>query len=73
MFVVSQDGCSVVMGNTVTQFRISKDEHDQKWHLYADTIGTNVADLGKFDTEDRAKEVLKIFCTLEDGTYIPKQ
>ena len=58
MIIVSQDKEKIVNFDNLTQVYITQDEEETAYFIRFETIDSLYDDLGEYDTEERAKEVL---------------
>lgn len=59
MIMVSQNKDMVVNFDNITRVYISQDEEKTAHYIRFETVDSLYDDLGKYDTEERAKEVLQ--------------
>ena len=59
MIIVSQDKEKIVNFDNLTQVYITQDEKETAYFIRYETVDRLYDDLGKYETEERAKEVLK--------------
>lgn len=59
MIIVSQDKTKIVNFNNLTQIYITQDEEKTTTFIRYETVDSLYDDLGKYKTEERAKEVLQ--------------
>lgn len=59
MIIVSQDKEKIVNFDNLTQVYITQDEEETAYFIKCETVDSLYDDLGKYETEERAKEVLK--------------
>lgn len=59
MIIVSQDMDKIVNFDNLVQVYITQDEEEKANFIRCETIDSLYDDLGKYKTEERAKEVLK--------------
>lgn len=59
MIIVSQDKEKIVNFDNLTQVYITQDEEETAYFIRFETIDSLYDDLGEYDTEERAKEVLQ--------------
>ncbi len=59
MIIVSQDKRKIVNFDNLTQIYITQDEEETAYFIRFETVDSLYDDLGKYKTEERAKEVLK--------------
>ena len=58
MIIVSQDKEKIVNFDNLTQVYITQDEEETAYFIRYETVDSLYDDLGKYETEERAKEVL---------------
>lgn len=58
MIIVSQDKEKIVNFDNLTQVYITQDEEETAYFIRYETVDSLYDDLGEYDTEERAKEVL---------------
>lgn len=58
MIIVSQDKEKIVNFANFTQVYITQDEEETAYFIRYETVDSLYDDLGKYETEERAKEVL---------------
>ncbi len=63
MIIVSQDKEKIVNFDNLTQLYITQDEEETAYFIRYETVGSLYDDLGKYETEERAKEVLQEITT----------
>ena len=63
MIIVSQDEEKIVNFDNLTQVYIPQDEEETAYFIRFETVDSLYDDLGKYDTEERAKEVLQEIIT----------
>ncbi len=63
MIIVSQDKEKIVNLDNLTQVYITQDEEETAYFIRYETVDSLYDDLGKYETEERAKEVLKEIIT----------
>ena len=63
MIIVSQDKEKIVNFDNLTQVYITQDEEETAYFIRYETVDSLYDDLGKYDTEERAKEVLQEIIT----------
>lgn len=59
MIIVSQDKEKIVNFDNLTQVYITQDEEETAYFIRFETVDSLYDDLGKYETEERAKEVLQ--------------
>ena len=59
MIIVSQDKTKIVNFDNLTQVYITQDEEETAYFIRYETVDSLYDDLGKYETEERAKEVLQ--------------
>lgn len=59
MIIVSQDKEKIVNFDNLTQVYITQDEEETAYFIRYETVDSLYDDLGKYKTEERAKEVLQ--------------
>ena len=59
MIIVSQDKEKIVNFDNLTQVYITQDEEETAYFIRCETVDSLYDDLGKYETEERAKEVLQ--------------
>ena len=59
MIIVGQDKEKIVNFDNLTQVYITQDEEETAYFIRCETVDSLYDDLGKYETEERAKEVLK--------------
>ena len=63
MIIVSQDKDKIINFDNLTQVYITQDEEETAYFIRIETVNCLYDDLGKYETEERAKEVLnEIIC-----------
>lgn len=60
MIIVSQDKEKIVNFDNLTQVYITQDEEETAYFIRFETVDSLYYDLGQYDTEKRAKEVLAV-------------
>lgn len=63
MRIVSQDKKKIVNFDNLTQLYITQDEEETAYFIRYETVDSLYDDLGKYETEERAKEVLQEITT----------
>lgn len=63
MRIVSQDKEKIVNFDNLTQLYITQDEEETAYFIRYETVDSLYDDLGKYETEERAKEVLQEITT----------
>lgn len=63
MIIVSQDKEKIVNLDNLTQVYITQDEEETAYFIRYETVDSLYDDLGKYETEERAKEVLQEIIT----------
>lgn len=58
MIIVSQDKEKIVNFDNLTQVYITQDEEETAYFIRYETVDSLYDDLGEYETEERAKEVL---------------
>lgn len=58
MIIVGQDKEKIVNFDNLTQVYITQDEEETAYFIRFETVDSLYDDLGEYDTEERAKEVL---------------
>ena len=59
MIIVSQNERSIINFDNLTQIYITQDEEETAYFIRFETVDSLYDDLGKYETEERAKEVLQ--------------
>ena len=59
MIIVSQNKNKIVNLSNLTQIYITQDEEETAYYIRFETVDSLYDELGKYDTEERAKEVLQ--------------
>ena len=59
MIIVSQDKEKIVNFDNLTQVYITQDEEETSYFIRYETVDSLYDDLGKYETEERGKEVLQ--------------
>ena len=59
MIIVSQDKEKIVNFDNLTQVYITQDEEETAYFIRYETVDSLYEDLGEYETEERAKEVLQ--------------
>ena len=59
MIIVSQDKEKIVNFDNLTQVYITQDEEETAYFIRLETVNCLYDDLGEYETEERAKEVLQ--------------
>lgn len=59
MIIVSQDKEKIVNFDNLTQVYITQDEEETAYFIRYETVDSLYDDLGKYETEERAREVLQ--------------
>ena len=59
MIIVGQDKKKIVNFDNLTQVYITQDEEETAYFIRFETVDSLYDDLGEYDTEERAKEVLQ--------------
>ena len=59
MILVKQNKDMVVNFDNITRVYMSQDEEETAYYIRLETVDSLYDDLGKYDTEERAKEVLQ--------------
>ena len=59
MIIVGQDKEKIVNFDNLTQVYITQDEEETAYFIRFETVDSLYDDLGKYETEERAKEVLQ--------------
>ena len=59
MIIVSQNKNKIVNLSNLTQIYITQDEEETAYYISFETVDSLYDELGKYDTEERAKEVLQ--------------
>ena len=59
MIIVSQDRDKIVNFDNLTQVYITQDEEETAYFIRFETVDSLYDDLGEYETEERAKEVLQ--------------
>lgn len=59
MILVNQNKDMVVNFDNITRVYMSQDEEETAYYIRLETVDSLYDDLGKYDTEERAKEVLQ--------------
>lgn len=59
MIIVNQDRDKIINFDNLKQVYITQDEEETAYFIRCETIDCLYDDLGKYDTEERAKEVLQ--------------
>lgn len=63
MIIVSQDKEKIVNFDNLTQVYITQDEEETAYFIRYETVDSLYDNLGKYETEERAKEVLQEIIT----------
>lgn len=63
MIIVSQDKEKIVNFDNLTQLYITQDEEETAYFIRFETVYSLYDDLGEYETEERAKEVLQEITT----------
>lgn len=63
MRIVSQDKEKIVNFDNLTQLYITQDEEETAYFIRYETVDSLYDDLGKYETKERAKEVLQEITT----------
>ena len=63
MIIVGQDKEKIVNFDNLTQVYITQDEEETAYFIRCETVDSLYDDLGKYETEERAKEVLQEIVT----------
>lgn len=63
MIIVSQDKEKIVNFDNLTQVYITQDEEETAYFIRFETVYSLYDDLGEYETEERAKEVLQEITT----------
>ncbi|MFR2570924.1 MAG: hypothetical protein ACLS90_04375 [Clostridia bacterium] len=59
MVIVSQDKDKIINFDNLTQVYITQDEEETAYFIRLETVNCLYDDLGEYETEERAKEVLQ--------------
>lgn len=59
MIIVSQDKEKIVNFDNLTQVYITQDEEEKAYFIRFETVDSLYEDLGEYDTEERAEEILR--------------
>lgn len=59
MIIVSQDKEKIVNFDNLTQVYITQDEEETAYFIRYESVDSLYDDLGKYKTEERAKEILR--------------
>ena len=59
MIIVSQDKEKIVNFDNLTQVYITQDEEETAYFIRYETVDSLYEDLGEYDTEERAEEILR--------------
>ena len=59
MIIVSQDKTKIVNFDNLIQIYITQDEEEKAYFIRFETVDSLYEDLGEYDTEERAEEVLR--------------
>ena len=59
MIIVNQDKDKIINFDNLTQVYITQDEEETAYFIRLEAVNCLYDDLGKYETEERAKEVLK--------------
>lgn len=59
MIIVGQDKDNIINFDNLTQVYITQDEEEKAYFIRFETVDNLYDDLGKYETEERAKEVLQ--------------
>lgn len=59
MIIVGQDKEKIVNFDNLTQVYITQDEEETAYFIRFETVDSLYDDLGEYDTEERAKEILQ--------------
>lgn len=59
MIIVSQGKDNIINFDNLTQVYITQDEEEKAYFIRFETVDSLYEDLGKYDTEERAEEVLR--------------
>lgn len=59
MIIVSQDKDNIINFDNLTQVYITQDEEEKAYFIRFETVDSLYEDLGEYDTEERAEEVLR--------------
>lgn len=68
MIIVSQDKNKIVNLSNLTQIYITQDEEEKSYYIRFETVDSLYDDLGKYNTEERAKEILQEIIKVYKGT-----
>jgi hypothetical protein len=67
MIIVSQDKEKIVNFDNLTQLYITQDEEETAYFIRFETVYSLYDDLGEYETEERAKEVLQEITTRHEN------
>lgn len=59
MIIVSQDKDNIINFDNLTQVYITQDEEEKAYFIRFETVDSLYEDLGEYDTEERAEEILR--------------
>lgn len=59
MIIVSQDETKIINFENLVEIYINKDDEEKYYYLRCESVYGLYEDLGKYSTEERAKEILK--------------
>ena len=59
MIIVSQDKDNITNFDNLTQVYITQDEEEKAYFIRFETVDSLYEDLGEYDTEERAEEILR--------------
>lgn len=59
MIIVSQDKDNIINFDNLTQVYITQNEEEKAYFIRFETVDSLYEDLGEYDTEERAEEVLR--------------
>jgi hypothetical protein len=59
MIIVSQNKDNIINFDNLTQVYITQDEEEKAYFIRFETVDSLYEDLGEYDTEERAEEVLR--------------
>ena len=59
MIIISQDRTKIINFENLVEIYINKDDEEEYYYLRCESVCGLYEDLGKYSTEERAKEVLR--------------
>ena len=59
MIIVNQDRDKIINFDNLTQVYITQDEEETAYFIRYETVDSLYEDLGEYDTEERAEEILR--------------